>query len=127
VSTQAIKTLSLDRELPPDTVSEAMEPIAGLLVKSGFLTPEQLRYGRRIQGKLASPKPLLRVLEDLRYVTRDQIQRALQASEVRIPLGALLLELGLIRESDLKSALETHPESPMATALSRFGGPNARY
>jgi sialidase-1 len=23
--------------------------------------------------------------------------------------------------------LETHPESPMATALSRFGGPNARY
>jgi hypothetical protein len=25
------------------------------------------------------------------------------------------------------SCLETHPESPMATALSRFGGPNARY
>jgi hypothetical protein len=24
-------------------------------------------------------------------------------------------------------SLETHPESPMATALSRFGGPNARY
>jgi len=112
VSTQAIKTLSLDRELPPDTVSEAMEPIAGLLVKSGFLTPEQLRYGRRIQGKLASPKPLLRVLEDLRYVTRDQIQRALQASEVRIPLGALLLELGLIRESDLKSALALQSERP---------------
>ena len=77
MSTQAIKTLSLDRELPPGTATEATEAIAGLLVKSGFLTPEQLRYGRRIQGKLASPKPLLRVLEDLRYVTVVQIQQAL--------------------------------------------------
>jgi hypothetical protein len=30
-------------------------------------------------------------------------------------------------QSDLEEMLETHPESPMATALSRFGGPNARY
>jgi predicted anti-sigma-YlaC factor YlaD len=36
---------------------------------------------------------------------------------------------GLLAEArmELDEALETHPESPMATALSRFGGPNARY
>jgi PAS domain S-box-containing protein len=33
----------------------------------------------------------------------------------------------LVFTADLDLRLETHPESPMATALSRFGGPNARY
>jgi hypothetical protein len=33
----------------------------------------------------------------------------------------------VVREISPFNGLETHPESPMATALSRFGGPNARY
>lgn len=112
MSVQAPITLSLDRGLPPDTATKTQEPIVGLLLQKGFLTPEQWRYGRRIRDKLASPKPLLRVLEDLHYVTLVQIQQALQASNARIPLGTLLLELGLIRESDLKSALALQHARP---------------
>ena len=71
----------------------------------GFLTAKQLRYAQRVQSKLATPKALLRVLQDLRYVSRDQIQQALRANKIENPLGDLLLELGVIRASELESAL----------------------
>jgi hypothetical protein len=47
--------------------------------------------------------------------------------EMRVRIMRFSAIMGLILLAALLAALETHPESPMATALSRFGGPNARY
>ena len=93
---------------------ETKDLIAELLVKSSRITADQLRLARRIQSKLPTPETLLRVLEDLRYVTRDQIQQALHENKEPIPLGALLLELGIIRDSELQSALALQNERPDA-------------
>jgi type IV pilus assembly protein PilB len=104
----------------PNAESRAKGPIARLLVESGQLTPEQLRYGQRIQRRLSTPKTLLRVLEDLHYLTRDQIHQALEANEGPIPLGGLLVELEIIRESELESALalqKGRPETKLGQIL----------
>lgn len=95
-----------------DVASGTTGPIAGLLVKRGYITPERLRYAQRIQTKLSTPQSLLRVLEDLHYVTRDQIHQALEANEGPMPLGRLLVELEIIRESELKSALALQKAQP---------------
>src|SRR5579871_3921662 len=91
---------------------ESHDRVANALVANGFLSAEQLRHAQRVRGKLAAPKALLRVLQDLRYVTRDHIQRVLVTNLVRIPLGGLLLELGMIGESELDSALAIQKQRP---------------
>ena len=84
--------------------------IAKLLVKAGLLTEKQLRYGQRVLSKLSTPRPLLSVLEELKYITSSQIRKTLQANPVSIPLGALLVELGYLSESDIKAALASQEE-----------------
>ena len=88
--------------------------IPQLLVNSGYITPEQLRYAERVQSKLSAPKVLLRVLQELRYVTSDQVSDALRAAPAPLALGDLLLELGVLRSSELDSALTLQKESPGA-------------
>ena len=84
--------------------------IANLLIKAGLITREQLQYARRVQAKLATPRTLLYVLEELKYVTADQIRDVLRANPVAVPLGALLVELGYIDEADVKAALASQEE-----------------
>jgi len=99
-------------EAPQGPVDEAKDRIAKLLVANGHLSPEQLRHAQRVRAKLPTPKTLLRLLQDLHYVTRDQIQQSVVTSKVPIPLGGLLVELGVIGESDLESALALQKERP---------------
>jgi hypothetical protein len=43
--------------------------IAALLIEQGLLKNEQLAYAARVQSKLASPKPILDVIKELKLVT----------------------------------------------------------
>jgi len=103
--------------LEPDRPTPRQESSAGnrigeLLVQEGYITSEQLRYALRIQTKLASRKTLTAILQELHFVTAESIRTMLRSCAVKIPLGALLVELGCIRESDLQMALAMQAEKP---------------
>jgi type IV pilus assembly protein PilB len=86
--------------------------IAAFLVKAGRITTEQLSYGRRVHGKLKSSKTLIGVLQDLHFVTPEVVRETLRGNYLEMPLGALLVELGYIRETDLKIAISQQKDKP---------------
>jgi len=102
------------QELPPaeQPAVSAGDSIAELLVSGGHLTSEQLKYGRRILSKLPSRTSLISVLQELHFVTPEKVRETLRENLVKIPLGELLVELGCLRESDLKMALSIQREKP---------------
>jgi type IV pilus assembly protein PilB len=94
--------------LPP----AATEIIAELLVKERVITSDQLKHARRVRSKLPWPRTLISVLQELHYATADEVRNTLQARGLSVPLGSLLLELGYLRESDLRTALLAQSEKP---------------
>jgi type IV pilus assembly protein PilB len=93
--------------VPADIIGE-------ILVETGLITAEQLRRARRIQDRLQKSTNLVTILEELRLATREQVREALKSKKTRIPvrLSELLVELGCIRESDLKLAVTIQKERP---------------
>jgi type IV pilus assembly protein PilB len=93
--------------VPADIIGE-------LLVETQLLNTEQLRRARRIQDRLPKSTSLVAILEELRLATREQVRESLKARKTRIPvrLSELLVELGCIRESDLKLALTIQQDRP---------------
>lgn len=86
--------------------------IITLLLKENLLTEEQLAYSQRIQSKLSSHKTLVDIVQELEFVTGDQLLTVLRKNSLSIRIGALLVELGYIRQADLESALILQSESP---------------
>ena len=86
--------------VPADIIGE-------LLVETGLLKADQLRRVRRIQDRLPNATNLVTILEELHLATREQVREALKSRKCRVPvrLTDLLVELGYIRESDLKLAV----------------------
>jgi type IV pilus assembly protein PilB len=64
-----------------------------------------------VRSKLLSSKTLLDVLQDLGTVSRDQVAATLRKNSLSIRIGDFLIELGLIRESDLEAALNLQKEA----------------
>jgi type IV pilus assembly protein PilB len=95
----------------PEKETPTGDSIASLLVGVGHLTEEQLRYAQRVHSKLSTKKTLLSVLEELKYVTEHQVRETLRANRISVPLGALLVELGYLSESDLNVALAIQKEN----------------
>jgi type IV pilus assembly protein PilB len=75
------------------------------LLKNGYLLEKQIEYARRVQTKLEASRPLLQVIKELKFITDDQIKDALRKHTVLIRIGELLVELGYIDASDLRTAL----------------------
>jgi type IV pilus assembly protein PilB len=86
--------------------------IANLLVQNGDIEAEQLEYAKRIWSKLKSTKTLVSVILELRLITEEKLQSTLRANPLSIPLGALLVELGYLRDSDLRTALALQSDDP---------------
>ena len=84
--------------------------IVNLLLSQGHITPKQLDYAARVQSKLEASRPLLLVIQQLKFVSDQQIEQALRANPLSIRIGRLLLELGHIREEDLEFALRVQGE-----------------
>ncbi|MBI1920318.1 MAG: Flp pilus assembly complex ATPase component TadA [Geobacter sp.] len=80
--------------------------IASLLLREEVVTLEKLTYAKRIQSKLPSARKLIDILQELGYVTAEQIRAILRKHQLNIRIGELLVELGYLRDSDLQSALE---------------------
>lgn len=81
------------------------EQIIGLLCKEGLLDEARVAYARRVQTRLASPRSLLAVLQELGSVDAAAIRQAVRANPGAMRLGDLLIELGHLSEADLRAAL----------------------
>jgi type IV pilus assembly protein PilB len=92
--------------------AQAPEVISEILVKEGVITTDQLKHARRIRGKLPGQRTLISVLQELRYVTAEEVRNILRARRLSVPLGALLIELGYLREQELRTALMAQAETP---------------
>ena len=86
--------------------------LADFLVEAGLLDAAKLKYVQRVRAKLGVHKPLVPLLEELGITTLTAVREALRARKLDVPLGELLLELGLIREADLKVAIAVQKEKP---------------
>ena len=95
-----------------ERIREADGKITPLLEAEGHLSSDQLRYARRVAAKLATPRPLLAIVQELGYVTEEQVSETLRGNRLGIRLGDLLLELDLLSESDLKTAIALQLDSP---------------
>jgi len=91
--------------------------ITNLLRKENIITDQQLAYAVRVSSKLTTPKTMIDTLLDLGYLTRDILQETLRINRVNIRLGDFLVELGYLRESDLKQALGMQSESKSSQRL----------
>lgn len=94
----------------PETAEASGGEIVALLVKDGVISTEQLRYAQRVRGKLQSTKTLIDVLQELEYLTRDDVARTLRKNTPSIRIGDFLVELGYLKESELSAALNLQKE-----------------
>ncbi len=88
-----------------------------MLIGKGYLDEEKLRYAKRVHSKLGGNKTLTQVLQELKYITTDQLRDTLSASKVNLKLGALLVELGLLSDHDIKTAINLQKESTVRKTL----------
>ncbi|MFO7608557.1 MAG: ATPase, T2SS/T4P/T4SS family [Candidatus Krumholzibacteriia bacterium] len=91
--------------------TEAALEIAGMLVDAGHLTREQLEYALRVRGKLGNRRPLVSILQELELVDERRLRETLRANRLNIRIGTLLLELGVLSETDLQAAIGIQQES----------------
>ncbi len=88
-----------------------------MLIKKGYLNEQQLRYAERIHLKLTVDKTLAQILQELKYVTAEQLQDTLSESKINLKIGALLVELGLITNHDLETAIRLQKESAVKKTI----------
>lgn len=96
---------------------EGVGQIYRLLIQQGHLKPEQLKYAMRVQSKLTGNQTLLRVLQELKVITPEQLEETLVANRLNLKIGALLVELGHITKNELESAISQQKESPVKKTI----------
>lgn len=99
------------------SITDSGLEIARFLIEDGVITEEQLIYAMRVRAKLSSEKPLLSVLNEIGYVSPEQQRTTLRKHRVSVRIGALLVELGHLREQDLRAALAIQRESGSGNKL----------
>jgi type IV pilus assembly protein PilB len=85
--------------------------IAKFLIEDGIITDQQLAYAMRVRAKLSTEKSLLSVLNEIGYVNLEQQRTTLRKHRITVRIGALLVELGHLREQDLRAALALQRET----------------
>jgi len=84
--------------------------IVSLLLEKGLINRQQIQYVIRIQSKLPNPKPMIHILKELGYITDDLLWETIRRHHVSLRIGSLLVELGIITDSDLQKAFQIQAE-----------------
>ena len=79
--------------------------LAAMLQSAGHIDAVSLRRAMRVREKLETPQPLVKTLEELGLIDRATVLATVRANRANLRLGDLLVELGHIRDADLKKAL----------------------
>ena len=88
-----------------------------MLIKKGYLDEQKLSYAKRVHSKLTGDKTLTQVLQELKYITPEQLQDTLSESKINLKIGALLVELGILTGSDLETAIRLQNESAVKKTI----------
>lgn len=105
-----------------ETVSEPKkleDLITEQLLENNFISAAQAKTARRIKQKLPTEKSLLAIFQELEIVDQAQILKALRKVKVKSNLGDLLVELGYIKEIDLRNALNIQQQKTPDKNLGR--------
>jgi type IV pilus assembly protein PilB len=86
--------------------------IVELLLRERILTDHQVDYASRVLSKIETPRPLLEILKELKYIDDDQIKDTVRDSRLPMCIGSLLVELGYISAEDVQRALKIQREDP---------------
>ena len=97
--------------LDPSLDCAGGDAIARLLVEQGLVTETQLSYARRVKTKLVSDRSLIEIFRELSLLTNRQLNQVLKNQRLNIRIGALLVELGHIRQNELDAALSIQQEN----------------
>ena len=97
--------------LDPSLDCAGGDTIARLLVELGLVTETQLSYARRVKTKLVSDRSLIEIFRELSLLTNRQLNQVLKNQRLNIRIGALLVELGHIRQNELDAALSIQQEN----------------
>ncbi|MDP3431188.1 MAG: secretion system protein E, partial [Desulfomicrobium sp.] len=95
--------------MPEDTPTKSQNAhgeLIDILIKEGLLTEKQAAHASRLRTKLVRPKPLLEIVKELGYVTDENVTAAIRKNKLSMRIGSLLVEMGLISESDLEAAFQ---------------------
>lgn len=84
--------------------------LAALLLEKKAITDKQLSYALRVNKKMATPQTMLQTLIELGYTSGGIVKQTLLSSNLNIRLGNLLVELGYLKETDLRQALGIQKE-----------------
>lgn len=91
---------------PTQSQAAAHGELIDILIREGLLSEKQAVHASRLRTKLVRPKPLLEIVKELGYVTNEQVTAAIRKNKLSMRIGSLLVELGLISESDLEAAFQ---------------------
>ncbi|MDY6844419.1 MAG: hypothetical protein SVW57_10060, partial [Thermodesulfobacteriota bacterium] len=80
--------------------------IGELLVHEGYITKDQLQEILSFQKKQKVYKPLGEICVELQFLSKNTLNKLLNTHKKRIQLGDLLINLGLITEGQLETALK---------------------
>ena len=89
----------------PPPSPEGVGQIVNLLLREGYLSREQLLYALRVRSRLEVSKTILDIVKELGYLTDERIREAIRRNIGAIRIGDLLVELGKLEESQLKTCL----------------------
>ena len=96
---------------PPTTPTRPYGEIVNLLLSKKLLTEKQVNHSLRVSDKLHTSLNILEILKELKYISDEQIHQTIRANILSLRIGDMLVELGLISEQDLKTALHIQSQS----------------
>ena len=108
------------RTVSPQPAFERQEEagvIYKMLIERGYLDEQKLNYAKRVHSKLTSDKTLTQVLQELKYITPEQLQETLSKNKIDLKIGAFLVELGLITNNDLETAISLQVKSAVRKTI----------
>ncbi len=91
--------------------------IIALLSKAKKVSQQQIEHAERIQSKLTSHQPLLKILLDLNHLSDKDIKTTISNTSQPIRIGDLLTELGYITQDDLEAAIRIQKEKNDSSRL----------
>ncbi|MDH3347800.1 MAG: ATPase, T2SS/T4P/T4SS family [Desulfobulbaceae bacterium] len=96
---------------PPTKPNRPYGEIVNLLLSKKLLTKKQVDHSHRIRDKLKTSQNILEILKELKYITDEQIHQTIRDNILSLRIGDMLVELGLINEQDLLTALHIQSQS----------------
>jgi len=102
------------RTVSPQQAFESKEEsgvIYKTLIEKGYLDEQKLDYAKRVHSKLTGDRTLAQVLQELKFITHEQLEETLSRNKIELRIGEFLVELGLITNDDLDRAIGLQKQS----------------